>query len=134
MKLLSPIALVTTMTLAIVAGMSGAPNALAEGFGPAHSQSDTSAATISGGWKMSFTDASGATRQGTLQIQQDGSKLNGTFSGARGSFALSGNVEGSQVSITVTAMGRKLSFSGTVDGDKMSGTTERGSPWSATRN
>jgi hypothetical protein len=42
------------------------------------------------------------------------------------------SVQGNQVSMTVEAHGRETSFSGTVDGSKMSGTTGKGSSWSAT--
>ena len=94
---------------------------------------DSNASSVAGDWQISFTDMQGNPRQGSLQIQQDGSKLSGTFQGQRGSGAISGSVQGNQVSMTIKARGRELTFSGTVDGSKMGGTTGQGSSWSATR-
>ncbi|WP_158822500.1 hypothetical protein [Granulicella sp. S156] len=68
-----------------------------------------------------------------MQIKQDGSSLSGTFQAPRGSAKLTGNLQGNQISIDVKAMMKKFSFTGTVDGDKMSGTTDQGKPWTATR-
>lgn len=95
---------------------------------------DSSASSVAGSWQLSFTDPMGNQRQASLQLQQDGSKISGTFQGQRGSGAVSGNIQGNQVSMTVKGRGgRQISFSGTVDGSKMSGTTAQGSSWSATR-
>jgi hypothetical protein len=63
-------------------------------------------------------------QQATIQIQQDGSKLSGTFQGPRGSSRLTGSVSGNNVSFSVQMQGRRaitLAFTGTFDGDKMSG-------------
>ncbi len=94
---------------------------------------DSNAPSITGSWQLSFTSPQGDQRQASLQIQQKGSKLTGTFQGQRGSAPLSGSIQGNQVSLTVKAGGRAISLSGTVDGNKMSGTTAQGGPWSATR-
>lgn len=95
---------------------------------------DSSAASVTGSWQLSFTDPQGNARQASLQLQQDGSKVSGTFQGQRGSGAVTGSVQGNQVSMTVKGRGgREMSFSGTVDDSKMSGTTAQGSSWSATR-
>lgn len=103
--------------------------AIAEGGGQ-----DSSASSVAGSWTLSFTDPQGTARQASLQLQQDGSKISGTFQGQRGSGAVSGSMQGNQVSMTVKGRGgREMSFSGTVDGSKMSGTTAQGSSWSATR-
>jgi hypothetical protein len=94
---------------------------------------DSNSSSVNGNWQISFTDMQGNPRQGSLEIHQDGSKLSGAFQGQRGSGALSGSLQGNQVSMTVKAHGRELTFSGTVDGNKMSGTTNQGSSWSASR-
>ena len=59
-----------------------------------------------------------------MQIQQDGSKLSGTFDDASGSSSVTGSVAGNKVSFSVQVQGRPITvaLTGTVDGDKMSGT------------
>lgn len=89
--------------------------------------------SVSGNWQVSWAAANGNQRQVSMQIKQDASKLSGTFQGERGSASLKGKLEGNQVSFTVKLPRRQLSFTGTVDGDKMSGTTEQGASWTATR-
>jgi hypothetical protein len=92
-----------------------------------------SPATVSGNWQMSWTDQKGDPMQALFQVQQNGSKLSGNFEAKRGSFPLTVRVRGNQVSMTVKARRWQASFTGTVDGDKMSGTTEQGKSWTATR-
>jgi len=99
----------------------------------AASQDANAAPNVSGSWQLSWTTASGAQRQATMQIKQDGTKLSGKFQGERGSTALSGSLDGSQVSFSVKLRRSDASFTGTVDGDKMSGTGGRGGSWTATR-
>lgn len=94
---------------------------------------DSGAATVSGAWQISFADMNGNPRQATLQIEQDGSRLSGTFQGECGSAPLSGSLQGNQMSLTAKARGREISFTGTVDGNKMSGTTGQGKDWTAAR-
>ena len=80
-------------------------------------------ANIGGAWQLSWQGRDGS-QQATIQIQQDGSKLNGTFQGRRGSSRLTGSVSGNNVSFSVQMQGRRtitLAFTGTVDGAKMSG-------------
>lgn len=91
------------------------------------------APSLTGNWQISWTAANGAQRQGTLQIKQDGKKLSGSFQGERGSVSLKGSSDGNQISFTVKRRKREVSFTGTVNGDKMSGTTEQGTSWTATR-
>jgi hypothetical protein len=59
-----------------------------------------------------------------MQIQQDGSKLSGTFQDAGGSSSVTGSIAGKNVSFSVQIQERPvaLAFTGTIDGDKMSGT------------
>ena len=96
-------------------------------------QNDNAPANVSGKWKLSFTAPDGSAKQGALNLQQDGSRLTGSFTGPRGTFSAKGIVKGSQVTFAISAMGRKLTFSGIVDGDKMSGTTDKGDSWNASR-
>lgn len=46
---------------------------------------------------------------------------------------LKGRLSANQVSFDVKTRKHKASFTGTVNGDKMSGTTEQGASWTATR-
>lgn|GEM_PF-3372560 len=95
---------------------------------------DSNSSSVAGTWQLSFTDPQGTARQASLQLQQDGGKISGTFQGQRGSGAVSGTIQGNQISMTVKGRGgREISFSGTVDGGKMSGTSAQGAAWSATR-
>ena len=123
--------------LAGAGAAGGALHAYAEQPGAAvwaaAAQDSAASATVSGSWQLSWTAASGNQRQATMQIKQDGSKLSGKFQGERGSASLTGSLQGNQVSFNVKLRKRQVSFSGTVDGDKMSGTTEQGASWSATR-
>jgi len=93
---------------------------------------DSPAADLSGNWQVSFAGKQGS-RQATMQIKQDSSKVSGSFEGERGSAPVSGTLNGSDISFTVKAPRREISFTGTVHGNKMSGTTEQGGSWSATR-
>ena len=92
---------------------------------PQDSQSNNSQPTnIGGNWQISW-EGRGDAQQATIQIQQDGSGLSGTFQDARGSSQLTGNVDGDKVSFSVQVQGRRtmtLAFTGTIAGDKMSGT------------
>lgn len=89
---------------------------------------------VAGTWHLSWQGRRGD-REGTLEIQQDGSKLRGTFDMEGSPTPVSGNIQGNKVSLTATGGKKKksLSFNGTVDGNKMSGTTQQGSEWSASR-
>lgn len=80
-------------------------------------------ANIGGAWQISW-QARGGSQQATMQIQQDGSKLSGTFQDSGGSSPLTGSVAGNNVSFSVQIQGRPmtLAFTGTIDGDKMNGT------------
>lgn len=141
MKALLSFALTTGVLLAAGALIIGTSNAVAEAAGviaPAASaqataQDNTAAPDLTGSWQISWTANSGDQRQASVQITQKGSKLRGTFQGPRRSVPLKGTLDGNQVSLTVKLRERQLTFTGTVSGDKMSGTTESGVAWSATR-
>ena len=95
---------------------------------------DHGSGSLSGNWQVSWTGRDGKPKEGTVQIQQDGYKLSGTFRGERGSAPLTGSLRGNQLSLSVDERGREVSFTGTFDGNKMSGMTKRGRSWTATRN
>jgi hypothetical protein len=96
-------------------------------------QENSAAPSLSGNWQMSWTAANGNQRQITMEIKQDGNKLSGKFETERGSATLKGSLQGNQVSFSVKLPRRQASFTGTVEGNKMSGTTEQGAPWTASR-
>jgi len=80
-------------------------------------------ANLSGAWQITW-QGRGGSQQATIQIQQNGPKLSGTFQDSEGSSQLTGSVAGNNVSFSVQVQGRPVTvaFAGTVDGDKMSGT------------
>jgi hypothetical protein len=80
-------------------------------------------ADVSGAWQISW-QGQGGSQQATIQIQQDGPKLSGTFQDSEGSSQLTGSVAGNNVSFRVQLQGRPITvaFTGSIDGDKMSGT------------
>jgi hypothetical protein len=95
-----------------------APLLLAQDSGSNNSQS----ANVGGAWQISWQGRDGA-RQATLQFQQDGANLTGTFQDSRGSSQLTGSISGNNIAFTVQIQGRgSLAFTGTLNGDKMTGT------------
>ena len=91
-------------------------------------QSNQSQSTnVGGAWQVSWQGREGS-QQATMQLQQDGSKLSGTFQGPRGSSPVTGSVDGNNISFNVQMQGRRgamtLAFTGTIDGNKMSGTIQ----------
>jgi hypothetical protein len=79
-------------------------------------------ANVGGAWQISW-QGRGGTQQATMQIQQDGSKLSGTFEDASGSSSVTGSVSGNKVSFNAQIEGRPMTiaFTATINGDKMSG-------------
>lgn len=141
MKTIVSLSLTTCLMIGAAALIFCTPGALAESAGArsasastqAVAQDNTASPDVTGSWQISWTAKSGDQRQASMQITQKGSKLSGTFQGERGSVPVEGTLDGHQISLTVKLPRRQLSFTGTVNGDKMSGTTERGVAWSATR-
>src|SRR5260370_28056658 len=90
---------------------------------------------IAGEWQMSLVSPR-RTIAGPLKIQQEGSKITGTFESEHaGNLALTGKVEGNKLTFNMEPhAGMTLTFNGAVEGDKMSGTTDPASgSWSASR-
>ncbi len=95
-------------------------------------QSTGEVTSLSGKWLLVWQGRKKA-GQVTLNIQQKGSKLTGTFAEGDRSGPLSGSLQAGQVSISVRGKKRSMIFSGTVEGGQMSGTASDGSSWTATR-
>jgi hypothetical protein len=90
--------------------------------------------SLSGTWQLSCSGRKGrVVRQVTLQIQQNGAKLSGSFSGPRRSGKLSGTIQGGQVSLLMAADGRSVALTGTTDGNSMSVRGPKGGSCSASR-
>jgi hypothetical protein len=89
-------------------------------------------ANIAGKWQVSWQGKK-KSREATMEIQQEDSKLSGSFEAQGGSKPLNGTLQGNRVSRNVGGEKRAINLTGMVEGDKMSGTTEQGSSWSATR-
>lgn len=86
---------------------------------PAHS------ADVSGDWHVSWEVRMG-TNPGTLHLQQNGTKLTGTFRDFHGLSSLSGTVENNRISFDVQFQGKypfTTRFTGTVSNGKIDGTS-----------
>jgi len=87
-------------------------------------------ADVSGKWQVSWQGRLG-TEQCTLQLQQDGTKLTGTFQDVHGLSPLTGTVEEKRISFDVQFQGPRpftIQFTGTTDkiadGGKIEGTSQ----------
>jgi hypothetical protein len=91
-------------------------------------------ANVAGTWNFKVSGDVGTADQ-TIVIQQDASRITGTFKGPRQSGTISGTVDGNAIKFKVTAR-VSIDYVGTVDGDIMKGTlSARGKTgdWTATR-
>jgi hypothetical protein len=89
---------------------------------------------ISGAWHLFWTALNGTEHQGTMQINQNGKTFGGTIKGGgHGTIRLKGTLDGNQISIALKVRRKHFLFNGMIDGDKMSGTSQQGVAWSATR-
>jgi hypothetical protein len=82
-------------------------------------------ANVAGTWTFSVSGQAGKATQ-TILIQQDGTKITGTFKGPRQSGTIEGTVDENKISFHVKAR-RGLDYTGIVDGDAMKGTLSSGS-------
>jgi hypothetical protein len=81
---------------------------------------------VAGDWQISWEVRLG-TDSGTLHLQQDGSKLSGTFEDLHGRSNLSGAVDGTRVTFDVQFSGPHpftTRFTGTIDVGKIDGTSQ----------
>ncbi len=81
------------------------------------------AANVAGTWTISVSRAAGNAEQ-MIILEQDGSKITGTFKGARQSGPLAGSVTGKVITFHVS-MRVRLDYKGTMEGDSMKGTMTR---------
>ena len=109
-KRLYPIALVFLLAASLLLAQSSDSN-------------NSQPADIGGAWQISW-QGRGGSQQAKMQIEQDGTKLSGTFQDSGGSSSVTGNIAGNNVFFSVQVQGRPLTlaFTGTIEGDKMSGT------------
>ena len=89
--------------------------------------------SLSGTWQLSCPGRGGRVRYVTLQIEQSGTKLSGTFSSPRRSGKLSGTMQGGQVSLQMGADGKSLTLTGTSGGNSMTVHGPKGNICSASR-
>jgi hypothetical protein len=104
----------------LVICLVAAPLLLAQDSGSNNAQP----ANVGGAWQISWQGRRGS-QQGSVQFQQDGSALSGTFQDSGGSSPLTGSVSGNNISFSVQVQNGRtitLAFAGTITGDKMSGT------------
>jgi hypothetical protein len=84
------------------------------------------AADVAGNWQVAWTSR-GGTQQCLLHLQQDGTKLTGTFQDVHGLSRLSGAVHAKELSFDVEFGGRypfTIRFAGAADGGKIEGTSQ----------
>jgi hypothetical protein len=91
---------------------------------------------VGGNWEMTMDSPHGK-MTGPLTLEQDGTKINGTFETEHtGKLTLNGKVDGEKIMFTMEVPGGKMTinFEGVMDGDKLSGTTKPlNGEWSAVR-
>jgi hypothetical protein len=81
---------------------------------------------VSGKWQLSWEARLGA-EHGTLQLDQDGAKLTGSYHGHLASQQISGTIKEKTITLNLEFPGPHpftLIFTGTIDGDKMAGKFE----------
>jgi hypothetical protein len=84
----------------------------------------SSAADITGLWKISYTTENGLTREATLDLKLEGDRLSGTLASDRGKALLeTGKVNGDEVSFSLLRKGNgdeiPVNFSGKIEGATM---------------
>jgi hypothetical protein len=81
---------------------------------------------VAGKWEMSWTGRLG-TEKCTLELQQDTTKVKGTFQDLRGNSSLSGTIDGNKISFEVEFKGPKpftTRFTGNIADGKITGTSQ----------
>jgi hypothetical protein len=82
--------------------------------------------SVTGKWVLDVKLGDGQGGQATLDLQQEGEKITGTYSGALGSVPVTGTVKGDQVEISFSSDAGSVSYKGKVSGDTMEGTCSYG--------
>lgn len=84
---------------------------------------------LDGTWNITMQSPMGA-RDVNAELKQNGSAIEGSFSGPQGSAPVSGTIDGANINFAATIAGpmgqMELKFGGTLDGDSMSGTVAFG--------
>ncbi len=80
---------------------------------------------MTGTWNLAVEIPSGS---GTpvFEIKEEGGKLSGTYKGAFGESALTGEVKGMDFVIKFTSSGLPMTYTGKLDGNKMKGEVDFG--------
>jgi hypothetical protein len=92
-----------------------------------------SSATLSGKWQLSCTGRRGEVRQISLEIEQQGATLAGSYSAGRRSGQLHGSVQGTRISLELEGKRRSATLTGTTDGNSLQVQTAKGMSCTATR-
>ena len=84
----------------------------------------SSAADITGLWKLTYTTENGLTREATLDLKLDGDRLSGTLASDRGKAPIeTGKVSGDEISFSLLRKGNgdeiTINFSGKVESGTM---------------
>ena len=97
-------------------------------------QKGSAATDVSGKWDMTMETPHGVAK-GPLEVKQDGAKLTANWvSDQIGSLKVTGTIEGKTITLSMDGPnGQPFGLKGTIEAKKMSGTTELGGAWSATR-
>lgn len=91
------------------------------------------AETVAGHWTVNVDTPHGPMK-GSLEFQQDGSKITGKMDlPAMGAFNVKGTLDGPKIAFDLELPDQStVKFTGTVDGNKITGASEHGG-WTATR-
>jgi len=126
LSLLSASILATTSPFATGQAQAGqTPGQIQKDPGP-DNKSHVQPAQVAGVWRASWTGRLGV-EECVLRLQQDGTKLTGTFQDLRGVMQLSGTVDEKNISFEVQFRGPRpftTRFTGTANGDKIDGTSQ----------
>jgi hypothetical protein len=88
---------------------------------------------LAGKWQLSCAGRRGQSRQISLDIEQHGTTLSGSYAASRQSGQLQGSVQGNQVSFRFAGPRRSASFTGTTDGKALQVHTAKGIACTGTR-
>jgi hypothetical protein len=81
---------------------------------------------VNGKWMLEVKLGDGQGGQATLDLEEEGGKLTGTYTGALGTVALTGTVNGAEFEVSFDSEAGKISYQGKVSGESMEGTCSYG--------
>jgi len=115
---------------AVVHGHNSAANAAKQNVAAFF---QTGPADISGKWDMAMETPHGLVK-GAITFKVDGAKLSATWdSEVMGPLKITGTVEGKNITCSMQGPQGAFGFKGTIEAKKLSGTTDLGGTWTATR-